>query len=47
VLVVRVRSDSTDAVVATAQRLCLEFAQRFVGIETEGRYLRVYADDTG
>ncbi len=47
VLVVRVRSDSTDAVVATAQELCLAFAQRFVGIETEGRYLRVYADDTG
>ncbi len=47
VLVVRVRSDSTDAIVATAQRLCVAFAQRFVGIETEGRYLRVYADDTG
>jgi len=47
VLVVRVRSDSTDAVVATAQEFCVAFAQRFVGIETEGRYLRVYADDTG
>jgi len=47
ILIVRVRTDSTDAIVATAQQLCVEFAQRFVGIETEGRYLRVYADDTG
>ncbi len=47
VLTMRVRTDSTDAIVAMAQRLCVEFDQRFVGIETEGRYLRVYADDTG
>lgn len=47
VLIVRLRSDSTDAVVATAQELCIDLQQRFVGIETDGRYLRVYADDTG
>ncbi len=46
VLMVRVRADSTDAIVAMAQQLCVEFEQRFVGIETEGRYIRVYADDT-
>ncbi len=47
ILMVRVRTDSTDAIVAAAQRLCLEFEQRFVGVEIEGRYVRVYADDTG
>ncbi len=47
VLVARLRTDSTEAVVALAQRLCLDFGERFVGIETAGRYVRVYADDTG
>lgn len=47
ILMVRVRTDSTDAIVAAAQRLCLEFEQRFVGVEIDGRYVRVYADDTG
>lgn len=47
VLIARIRSDSTGAVVALAQRMALAFHQRFVGIEIDGRYLRVYADDTG
>lgn len=47
ILLARIRSDSTDAVVALAQRLCIVFKQRFVGIEVGGRYIRVYADDTG
>ncbi|MFD2251936.1 hypothetical protein FHS82_003350 [Pseudochelatococcus lubricantis] len=47
ILLARIRSDSTDAVVALAQRLCIVFDQRFVGIEVSGRYIRVYADDTG
>ncbi|MGI6247108.1 MAG: HD domain-containing protein [Pseudochelatococcus sp.] len=47
ILLARIRSDSTDAVVALAQRLCIVFDQRFVGIEVGGRYIRVYADDTG
>ena len=47
ILVVRIRTDSTSAIVAFAQALCLSFAQRFVGIEVGGRYIRVYADDTG
>ena len=47
ILLARIRTDSTDAVVALAQRLCLVFDQRFVGIEVGGRYIRVYADDTG
>lgn len=46
VLVARIRTDSTAAIVATAQRICLDFHQRFVGIEVGGRYLRIYADDT-
>lgn len=46
ILLARIRSDSTDAVVALAQRLCIVFDQRFVGIEVSGRYIRVYADDT-
>ena len=32
-LMVRIRTDSTDAVVDLAQRLCLAFQQRFVGVE--------------
>lgn len=46
VLVARIRTDSTAAIVEFAQALCLAFAQRFVGIEVGGRYIRVYADDT-
>lgn len=47
ILTVRIRTDSTSAIVAFAQTLCIEFTQRFVGIEVGGRYIRVYADDTG
>ncbi|MEL6335059.1 MAG: HD domain-containing protein [Pseudomonadota bacterium] len=47
VLIARIRSDDTDAIVGLAQRLCLVFDERFVGIEVGGRYIRVYADDTG
>lgn len=46
ILLARIRTDSTDAVVGLAQQLCLVFEQRFVGIEVGGRYIRVYADDT-
>lgn len=46
ILMVRLRTDSTAAVVTLAQRLCVELNERFVGIETGGRYLRVYSDDT-
>lgn len=47
ILIARVRSDDTGAVVALAQRLCLDFDERFIGIEVGGRYIRVYSDDTG
>jgi len=47
ILTARIRTDDRDAVVAFAQALCLEFAQDFVGVEVGGRYIRVYADDTG
>lgn len=46
VIVARIRTDATEAVVALAQQLCLAFAQRFVGLEIDGRYLRIYSDDT-
>lgn len=46
ILLARIRTDSTDAIVATAQRLCIEFDQRFIGVEVDGRYVRIYADDT-
>jgi hypothetical protein len=46
ILLIRLRSDSTEAVVALAQQPCVTFQQRFVGLETEGRYLGIYADDT-
>jgi HD domain len=46
ILMARIRTDSTDAVVDLAQRLCVVFRQRFVGIEVDGRYIRIYADDT-
>ena len=46
ILMVRIRTDSTEAVVELAQRFCVEFRQRFVGVEVDGRYIRIYADDT-
>lgn len=46
ILMARIRTDSTDSVVALAQRLCIEFEQRFMGIEVNGRYIRIYSDDT-
>lgn len=46
ILIARIRSDSTESVVALAQRLCLACNEHFVGIEVEGRYIRIYADDT-
>lgn len=47
ILTVRIRADSSSAVVAFAQSLCIAFNERFVGLEVSGRYIRVYADDTG
>jgi len=47
VLLCHIRSDSMSAVVALAQSICVAFEQRFVGIEVDGRYIRIYADDTG
>jgi hypothetical protein len=46
ILMARIRTDSTDAVVALAQQVCVIFEQRFVGVEVSGRYIRIYADDT-
>ena len=46
ILMARIRTDITDAVVQLAQRLCISFHQRFVGVEVEGRYIRIYSDDT-
>jgi hypothetical protein len=46
ILMARIRTDSTDAVVDLAQRLCIAFNQRFVGVEVGGRYIRIYGDDT-
>src|SRR5262245_14086844 len=37
ILMARIRTDSTDAVVDLAQRLCIAFQQRFVGIEKVDR----------
>ncbi|MEW5422434.1 bifunctional (p)ppGpp synthetase/guanosine-3',5'-bis(diphosphate) 3'-pyrophosphohydrolase [Amorphus sp. 3PC139-8] len=47
VILARIRSDSTEAVVALAQRLCVAMHERFIGVEVDGRYIRIYADDTG
>lgn len=47
ILIARIRSDDTDAIVGLAQHLCLAFDERFVGVEVGGRYIRIYADDTG
>lgn len=46
VLIARIRTVSTDSIVALGQRLCHAFDQRFVGIEVGGRYARIYSDDT-
>lgn len=46
-LIARIRTDSGDAVVDLAQRLCLAFDEPFIGVEVDGRYIRVYGDDTG
>jgi len=46
VLLARIRSDDTESVIALAQHLCRVFDEPFVGVETEGRYIRIYADDT-
>jgi hypothetical protein len=46
ILLARIRTDSTDAVVDLAQHLWIAFHQRFVGVEVSGRYIRIYADDT-
>jgi hypothetical protein len=45
ILLLRIRTDDTNGVVALASRVCEEFAQRFVGIEVDGRYIRIYASD--
>jgi hypothetical protein len=45
-LIGRIRTDSTDAVVDLAQRLCIAFDEPFIGIEVDGRYIRIYGDDT-
>jgi hypothetical protein len=45
-LIGRIRTDSTEAIVDLAQRLCIAFVEPFVGIEVDGRYIRIYADDT-
>jgi len=47
ILIARFRAGEPDEVVALAQRLCIVFKQRFVGIEVGGRYIRVHSDDTG
>ena len=46
ILMARIRTDSTDAVVDLAQRICVAFDQKFVGVEVGGRYIRIYGDDT-
>ncbi len=46
-LVLRLRSDSSDDIVALGQRIARTFNQSFVGIETDSKYIRVYNDDTG
>jgi hypothetical protein len=46
ILIVRIRTDSTETIVDLAQHLCVALRQRFVGVEVDGRYIRIYADDT-
>jgi hypothetical protein len=45
-LIGRIRTDSSEAVVDLAQRLCIAFDEPFIGIEVDGRYIRIYGDDT-
>lgn len=47
IMTVHFRTDSTEGVIALAQRICLDFEQRFVGVEFGNKYFRIYADDTG
>jgi hypothetical protein len=44
-LIGRMRTDSSDAVVDLAQRLCIAL-RALVGIEVDGRYIRIHGDDT-
>ena len=46
ILIARIRTDSSDAVVVLARRLCIAFDEPFVGIEVDGRYISIYGDDT-
>jgi hypothetical protein len=46
IIVLRIRANAAEPVIALAQELCVAFGQRFVGVETHGHYMRVYADDT-
>ena len=46
ILIMRLRATSTEAVIALAQHLCIAFDQRFVGVEIDDHYQRIYADDT-
>jgi hypothetical protein len=43
ILLLRIRTDDTNGVVALASRVCEAFGQRFVGVEVDGRYVRIYA----
>lgn len=43
-LIGRIRTFSSDAVIDLAQRLCIAFDEPFVGID--GCYVRIYGDDT-
>jgi hypothetical protein len=38
---------TADAVVDLAQRLCIAFDEPFVGVEVDGRYIRIYGDIAG
>jgi hypothetical protein len=46
ILLIRLRTDSTEAVVNLAQQLGAAFQERFVGVEVNGHYVRIYSDDT-
>ena len=41
------RATDSEPIIALAQHLCIAFGQRFVGVEIDDHYQRVYADDTG
>lgn len=45
ILLLRIRTDDTNAIVALASRICEAFRQRFVGVEVDGRYVRIYRSD--